>query len=598
MENGLKIPPIAYADDHLHTVNIQNPQHIEELLQVYRDYEKVSGLKISHAKTVIMGINTDEALLEQIHTRTGIKVVEGFRYLGLEIRKTYANSKDSSYEQVFDQMKRKYNRIHMAYLDLFHKRQLINSVVLPSFNHIFMVFGHDRDWADRIDREIILLLWTQKQGGVVKQKRRLVAKKRLSASHEYGGLKIFFSKQIAYGLILNLLKRCQQNSGEDGLLITKIIEREIFREMGVSLHEMLNLAGAQIWSALASKTGSNTFIGQLSLAMSEFLKLQESNNSTWLAMPILGHSLSNPILRLNITEGIELARLGFTYVAQIFGRNELTGKVDKKVDAEMPQVRQSIRNKCMTLRFRLSKLALNIDNIPGECILKTLNRVRWSAAFRIMYRDNLDCSMPGPPSYFSRIRDGIPVPELKKFMGGYKQIFKLHLFSKTLETSFLTLNRQIWTNLKQHLSNGGDQVDGTANCSLCDIVENTGHLLFECEGYSFKIWCTLQEGLRFIERHGTRPTVHGYNVLYNLDILGLSPQNNEQILYLIQEIKRDIIYRRYIRSTANVRIRVYTRSRIIAHLLLILKKTIYQKTLEGSNFAYLVELQQHFSDQI
>ena len=432
----------------------------------------------------------------------------------------------------------------------------------------------------------------------MRQKRRLVAKKRLSASHEYGGLQIFFTKQLAYGLILNLLKRCQQNSGEDGLLITKILEQEIFREMGVSMQEMLNLAGAQIWGALASKVGSNTFIGQLSLAMAAFLKLQETNNSTWLAMPILGHTLSNPILRLNITEGIELARLGFTYVAQIFGRNDLTGKIDKKVDAEMLQVRQSIRNKCMTLRFRLSKLFLNIDSIPGESILKTLNRVRWSAAFRNVYRDKLDSSMPGPPSYFSRIRDGIPVPELKKFMGGYKKLFKLQLFSKTLETSFLTLNRQIWTNLKQHLSNGGDQEDDTAKCLLCDMVENTGHLLFECEGYSFKIWRMLQEGLRFIEGEGIRPTIHGYNVLYNLEVTGLSLQKNDQLFYLIQEIKRDIIYRRYVRSTADVRIRIFSGTRIVAHLLLTLKRTISQKTLGGSPVAYLVELQQYFLGRI
>jgi hypothetical protein len=65
-----------------------------------------------------------------------------------------------------------------------------------------------------------------------------------------------------------------------------------------------------------------------------------------------------------------------------------------------------------------------------------------------MSRKNIDNYIPGPPAYFTRRRDGIPVPSLHRFMGGYKNLFKLKLSSKTLETGFNILNRVCWTNQK------------------------------------------------------------------------------------------------------------------------------------------------------
>ena len=71
----------------MHCTNFQNAQQIEKLFEAYHDYEKESGLKISNSKMVIPRRNTPDEQLEEIHRTTGIRVVDGFRYLGLEIRK-------------------------------------------------------------------------------------------------------------------------------------------------------------------------------------------------------------------------------------------------------------------------------------------------------------------------------------------------------------------------------------------------------------------------------------------------------------------------------------------------------------------------------
>jgi hypothetical protein len=119
--------------------------------------------------------------------------------LGVEIRQTYLECKEASFQKTYDNLERKFDRINSTYIDLMHKRQLINMAILPAFNHIFMAFGFDERWGDIIDKNMLQLLWTQRSGGMVKQKRKLVAKKRINASYEMGGLKMNFTEQIAHG---------------------------------------------------------------------------------------------------------------------------------------------------------------------------------------------------------------------------------------------------------------------------------------------------------------------------------------------------------------------------------------------------------------
>ena len=99
-----------------------------------------------------------------------------------------------------------------------------------------------------------------------------------------------------------------------------------------------------------------------------------------------------------------------------------------------------------------------------------LERSKWSRLYRKVNRKSIDQGIAGPPSFFTRRRDGIPVPTLDKFMQGYTNIFKMRLSSKTLENSFLVMNRQVWTNQKQHLSTVQNENIGEAvsdRCGFC-----------------------------------------------------------------------------------------------------------------------------------
>ncbi len=70
-----------------------------------------------------------------------------------------------------------------------------------------MALPTQEDYMKDLQKEITDFLWTRQQEGVKIQKRRLIAKNRISASFEKGGLQVPHPTDTADGLHLNLLQR-------------------------------------------------------------------------------------------------------------------------------------------------------------------------------------------------------------------------------------------------------------------------------------------------------------------------------------------------------------------------------------------------------
>ncbi len=147
------------------------------------------------------------------------------------------------------------------------------------------------------------------------------------------------------------------------------------------------------------------------------------------------------------------------------------------------------------------------------------------------------------PSFFTRRRDGLPVPTLGLFMTGYRNLFKLDIPSKTLENSYLVMNRQIWTNQKNSLSRagepGGAGLDGL--CKLCRGRENTMHLMFECSNYSKLLWAIVENLVKETIRTISNGEIefngrfHAFLVMYNIST-SVPAKYTGDVMVLIQEI--------------------------------------------------------------
>ena len=144
---------------------------------VYEDFHKVSGLQVNLKKTEMLCINTDARLMEEIEQQTGIKCVEGLRHLGIEVRKTYKSTVEATNNKIKQQTESKYKRINKSFTDMFHRKQLIQQVLLPSYNHCYMTLGFDAEAGEELDKQVTKLLWAQEEKGEIKKKNHGCQKK-------------------------------------------------------------------------------------------------------------------------------------------------------------------------------------------------------------------------------------------------------------------------------------------------------------------------------------------------------------------------------------------------------------------------------------
>ncbi len=98
--NGLKVPTTGYTDDHLHLLKVENGQQVQQILIVCSNFQKVNGLKVNIAKTTILGNKNPRELLDDIAELTGNTIVTVFRYFGLQIKASYAESRAATYKAV------------------------------------------------------------------------------------------------------------------------------------------------------------------------------------------------------------------------------------------------------------------------------------------------------------------------------------------------------------------------------------------------------------------------------------------------------------------------------------------------------------------
>ncbi len=75
--------------------------------------------------------------------------------------------------------------------DMLHRALLVNLAFIPIYNHVFMALPITNNYIDELQKAVLKLLWTRQLDGQTKQKRRLVAKKRLGAGLEMGGGLVF-----------------------------------------------------------------------------------------------------------------------------------------------------------------------------------------------------------------------------------------------------------------------------------------------------------------------------------------------------------------------------------------------------------------------
>ncbi len=320
-----------------------------------------------------------------------------------------------------------------------------------------------------------------------------------------------------------------------------------------------------------------------------FISISKKDHSFWHAAAIAGHSSFSKIFPLSNGERSILRDNEVYSVSQLLEVNDLTGRltVDKNSAlltrlANFPHLQHKLRLLIRSMR-RAPVVDKFVTPITTATSLFALDK-NLSQIFKQQQRHKL---IQVPPSYTTRQRDGITLPQRATFINAYKVLHVSLLPSKTKETVFQILNKTIWTQNKAFKS--GRATD--AKCFRCEEIETMEHL-YCCEHYSAKVWDLTGKSLTLALSHHSGEYIPAV-VLTPLEIVFNKPHpsillhvpdatTRKVLILLFQEIKRDIIYRRA--QLQEPRRREELHPRIQAHLVSVINKIAslleYQGTLQ------------------
>jgi len=362
--------------------------------------------------------------------------------------------------------------------DLLHRSVLINTALIPIYNHIFMALPLRNEDTDNLQQEILDFLWTRQRDGETIQKRRLVAKGRIPASHHKGGLQVPHPKQTIQGLHLNLLQKIYNRIREPNRfpasLLPQILQETLNDANCPSLSEHLEYLGPERWEKTAARLERrNLLFSQAFQAMATLLRMHENQRSTWHVASINGHSKFNKLLPLTRAEENRLREAEIVTISQIYEIDDL-GQLHNAPNPELEhQLRwePALREKLTLLRQSLQRLRLPFRDkkhepqASGGLLLRGERNI--SQHYRRETMAAIDKKIGIAPAYNTRRTDGVYYPSPQTFEKAFETVDCPFLPSKTKEVVFQILNRTIWTNNKAFKSGKQDLPD----CTRCGQPE-------------------------------------------------------------------------------------------------------------------------------
>lgn len=272
----------------------------------------------------------------------------------------------------------------------------------------------------------------------------------------------------------------------------------------------------------------------------------------------------------------------------------------------------AVITKCRILQQRVNRI---LGTEPHERVFNIMvtyaeGGIKLSPINKKLFIKSQDAEINGPPSYLTRIREGIPVPNsVEEYRDSYRRIFKMEISTKALEVGFCVLNRTIWTNSKQYASQARqrelgliDENASTDLCPLCNEVENTIHIMTDCDQYSYRIWTELEEAITIIVRReevdNPRVTINLFNVIYNVPLNNLPSKYRKESDIMIQEMKRFILQKRMQRIERNMQDRRINNGRLRAHISNFLGKLVTYRKQFNKSVGLLSPLHEEFMDDI
>jgi hypothetical protein len=122
-------------------------------LEIYNRYTGVSGLNINMGKSSALCINTPPDLLQQLQQK-GFETPDNMRHLGIELGKTVDSTMRETLQKIDLKSLKRRKLATTPPTDILHRATLVNSAMVPLYNHVLMALPTTEQELQPLNKEI------------------------------------------------------------------------------------------------------------------------------------------------------------------------------------------------------------------------------------------------------------------------------------------------------------------------------------------------------------------------------------------------------------------------------------------------------------
>ncbi len=186
-----------------------------------------------------------------------------------------------------------------------------------------------------------------------------MAKKRLGAGLELGGLGIQPLENTVQGFQQNLLQKLYRRGNQPGTrsLLPHIVNRLLLRVNRPSVEDHVERLGPQQWNFTAARLEQkNRMFAQAFRAVAALLTLYEVDKDGWHNAAIFGQTKASKLYPFTMAEAELLRDWDVVVISQLFNTNALTGMLDRSKNYVLANRLQH----CPLLRHKLYLLFVQL----------------------------------------------------------------------------------------------------------------------------------------------------------------------------------------------------------------------------------------------
>jgi hypothetical protein len=156
---GVTVGSILFADDNLSPTKLQAIEQLEPLLEISDRYTGVSGLNINVKNSSALCIYSAPTLIQDLQHK-GFSMPNNMRHLCIELAKTIEDTVRETMQKVDLKAVKRRILATTPPTDNLHRATLINSAMVPLYNHVLMTLPDTETELNPLHEEILSFLWT------------------------------------------------------------------------------------------------------------------------------------------------------------------------------------------------------------------------------------------------------------------------------------------------------------------------------------------------------------------------------------------------------------------------------------------------------